>query len=215
VWILSRGTIEYDEDGNPARMIGTHQDISKQKKMEFELKKAKQMAEQLAITDGLTGLYNRRYFNEIIDKELKRSKRDKKNMAFVMFDIDFFKNYNDSYGHLQGDETLIAVANVLKKFTERAEDTAFRVGGEEFGIIFFPKSAEETHIYVNTIIESVHALHIEHKKNLISEYVTISAGVVFKRYEVDINADDLYQKADEALYEAKENGKNQYKMKVL
>jgi diguanylate cyclase (GGDEF)-like protein/PAS domain S-box-containing protein len=213
VWILARGTVEFDSDGKPVRMIGTHQDISSRKEMEFELQNAKRTAENLAITDGLTGLYNRRYFNETIEKELNRSKRDEKHIAFMMLDIDYFKNYNDYYGHLKGDDTLIAVAEVFKEFSERAEDTAFRVGGEEFGIIFFPKTLLEAEEYANKIVEKVASLHIEHIKNKVAPYVTISAGVMFKRYDVDMSPDELYQKADAALYEAKQNGRNQYKVK--
>jgi diguanylate cyclase (GGDEF)-like protein/PAS domain S-box-containing protein len=213
VWILARGTVEFDSDGKPVRMIGTHQDISTRKEMEYALKQAKKTAENLAITDGLTGLYNRRYFNETIEKELNRSKRDEKHIAFMMLDIDYFKNYNDYYGHLKGDDTLIAVAEVFKEFSERAEDTAFRVGGEEFGIIFFPKTLLEAEEYANKIVEKVASLHIEHIKNKVAPYVTISAGVMFKRYDVDMSPDELYQKADAALYEAKQNGRNQYKVK--
>jgi diguanylate cyclase (GGDEF)-like protein/PAS domain S-box-containing protein len=207
IWILSRGTVEYDTCGQPVRMIGTHQDISKQKKIEFELKEAKKIAENLAITDGLTGLYNRRYFNEIIDKELKRSKRDSKNLALLMLDIDYFKQYNDTYGHKQGDKALASLAMVLQECASRAEDSVFRVGGEEFCILFFPKSIEEAENYANKIISKIKSIELEHKTSKVSKYLTVSIGIAFKRYDID--ADKLYQRVDEALYSSKHNGRDQ------
>jgi diguanylate cyclase (GGDEF)-like protein/PAS domain S-box-containing protein len=212
IWILTRAVVEYDQDGNPIRMIGTNQDITKEKEKEKELKEAKMIAEKLSITDGLTGLYNRRYFNKQIGKELNRSKRDKKHIAFLMLDVDHFKQYNDTYGHLQGDDALMAIAEVLKEFTVRAEDTAFRLGGEEFGIIFFPKDIDETKTYAQNILNKIESLQIEHKNNLSSKYITVSLGIIFKEFDLDLSMDEIYQKADEALYYSKVNGRNQVKV---
>lgn len=94
-----------------------------------ELERYKNELEHLAITDGLTSLYNRRYFNQILPQEINRAKRNKKCIAFIMLDIDFFKQYNDAYGHLKGDETLIKVAHTIKHYFNRASDFCFRLGG--------------------------------------------------------------------------------------
>jgi diguanylate cyclase (GGDEF)-like protein len=144
-----------------------------------------------------------------MDKELKRSRRDSKNLALLMLDVDYFKQYNDTYGHAQGDKALASLAHILQGCASRAEDSAFRVGGEEFCIIFFPKNIEEAEKYADKIISKIKSLEIEHKRNTVSKYLTVSIGIAFKRYEVDRDADKLYQRADEALYSSKQNGRNQ------
>ena len=212
IWILTRAIVQYDDNGKPIRMIGTNQDITKEKQKEKELQRAKSIAEKLSITDGLTNLYNRRYFNNLIQKELNRSKRDKKDIAFLMIDIDHFKQYNDNYGHLMGDDVLICVAKVLRESTVRAEDNAFRLGGEEFGIIFFPKSIEESKQYALNILNKIELLHIEHKTNKASKYITASSGVAYKKYEKEISINKIYQMADEALYYSKTHGRNQVRV---
>ncbi|WP_294963031.1 GGDEF domain-containing protein [Sulfurimonas sp.] len=114
--------------------------------------------------DSLTGLYNRRYYDEIIKKELMRSKRDKILFTFVILDIDYFKRYNDTYGHQEGDNVLKAVAKVLKKNLNRRGDYCFRLGGEEFGFLFTVKSADESYRFSNMICKEIENLYIPHSK---------------------------------------------------
>jgi diguanylate cyclase (GGDEF)-like protein len=161
------------------------------------------------IHDSLTGLYNRRYYDEIIKKELIRSKRDKVFFTFVILDIDYFKRYNDTYGHQEGDNVLKAVAEVLKKNLNRCGDYCFRLGGEEFGFLFTGKSADESYRFSNMICKEIENLCIPHSKNEASKYLTASFGILNTNIESSsVQEDAIYLAADKALYKAKEDGRN-------
>ncbi|MCT7405821.1 cache domain-containing protein [Aliarcobacter cryaerophilus] len=167
----------------------------------------KKHIEELSITDDLTKIYNRRFFNIKIEEEINRAKRDKKELCLIILDIDFFKQYNDTYGHQEGDIVIKSVANVLKNRTNRADDFAFRVGGEEFVIITHIEKDKVLN-YTNSIKDDIENLKIEHIGNKASKYVTISLGVVCKN-AIEINSsEELYKEADDNLYEAKRSGRN-------
>ena len=167
----------------------------------------KKHIEELSITDELTKIYNRRFFNIKIEEEINRAKRDKKELCLIILDIDFFKQYNDTYGHQEGDIVIKSVANVLKNRTNRADDFAFRVGGEEFVIITHIEKDKVLN-YANSIKDDIENLKIEHSGNKASKYVTISLGVVCKN-AIEINSsEELYKQADINLYEAKRSGRN-------
>jgi len=164
--------------------------------------------EQMSIIDELTQLYNRRHFNTIIAQEIKIARREKKNFVFLMMDLDNFKKYNDTYGHDMGDEVLINVAKSFKLSLKRANDYIFRLGGEEFGIIFSNIDYDKSMLYANQIRENIKALQIEHINN---DYkvVTVSVGLCFidfSKYNIDIK--EIYSYADKALYKSKESGRN-------
>ena len=167
----------------------------------------KKHIEYLSITDELTQLYNRRFFNSKIIEEINRAKRENNNFSFLIMDIDYFKQYNDAYGHQQGDLALEKVANILKTRTSRASDFAFRLGGEEFGII---TALDKTKVieFANLIKDEIENLQIEHRASKISKYLTISIGIVLKEGEAITNSDLLYKEADDCLYEAKRLGRN-------
>ena len=169
----------------------------------------KKMVEKLSITDDLTKLYNRRHFNNFFEKEISRAKREKKCIVFMMLDVDKFKLYNDTYGHQKGDEILKKIGNVLKGFTNRGGDYAFRLGGEEFGIILSLDDKEKIKEHAQRLVEKIESLHLEHKTNTVSKYITISVGVVFKKHDSHLSVKELYKRADTALYRAKANGRNQ------
>ena len=122
-------------------------------------------------------------------------------------DIDYFKQYNDTYGHQKGDSVLERVANVLKKKTSRASDFAFRLGGEEFGIIT-TLDKEKAIEFATSIKNEIENLQIEHKASDISEHLTVSIGIVSKEGESITNSSLLYKEADDCLYEAKKLGRN-------
>lgn len=167
----------------------------------------KKHIEELSITDDLTKIYNRRFFNIKIEEEINRAKRDKKELCLIILDIDFFKQYNDTYGHQEGDIVIKSVANVLKNRTNRADDFAFRVGGEEFVIITHIEK-DKVFDYANSIKDDIENLKIEHRGNKALKYVTISLGVVCKN-AIEINSsEELYKEADDNLYEAKRSGRN-------
>ena len=125
--------IMYDELSS--RTLELMRERVKRKKMGKKLSQANRELKKLAITDQLTGLFNRRYFGTVFEAELRRAKREKRNLTFVMLDIDHFKNLNDHYGHVQGDSALKMVAKRLKQICRRPSDFVFRLGGEEFGAI--------------------------------------------------------------------------------
>ncbi len=187
-----------NQEGEIENFLAIREDITNKKKLE-----------QLAIKDETTDIYNRRYFNRIIEKENRRLTREKTNLSLAIIDVDYFKNYNDTYGHPKGDETLVAIANVLKLKSSRASDYAFRLGGEEFGLVFTSNSVKESLEFLESIIEEIESLKIPHENSLCSEYVTISAGLIIVNSEKLLDSKDMYRLADKALYEAKENGRNQ------
>ncbi|MBU0720497.1 diguanylate cyclase [bacterium] len=164
--------------------------------------------QEKSITDELTLLYNRRYFNEIVKKMLNSSKREGKKIAFCILDIDFFKQYNDTYGHLAGDEVLKEISKVLKDSLKRGDDYAFRLGGEEFGILFKEQNTEDSLFFINSIKDKIENSMIEHKNSSVSKYVTASFGVVVKDANKIKNQDQLYKEADDLLYQAKHKGRN-------
>jgi diguanylate cyclase (GGDEF)-like protein/PAS domain S-box-containing protein len=169
----------------------------------------KKLLEKIAITDGLTDIFNRRHFNELFGQVINSSKRNNELVAFMMIDIDHFKLYNDTYGHQLGDSVLKAVASAIKSTLNRADDYCFRLGGEEFGVLFKPKNKEQAVKFAKKINVVIEALQIVHEKNNVSKYVTISMGLVCKN-ALDIRGEDaIYHEADGFLYQAKNRGRNQ------
>jgi len=167
----------------------------------------KKRIEEISILDELTDLYNRRYFNQIFDKELKRAKREDKIFVFVMMDVDNFKKYNDTYGHSAGDIVLQKVANVLKTTLLRSGDTAFRLGGEEFGAIMSVTHESDAKVLADKMKDSLIELNIEHLENENFGVVTASFGVKIVREPYE-EMQDIYKEADKALYDAKKSGRN-------
>ena len=169
----------------------------------------KKVFEKLSVTDPLTLLYNRRYFNEILTREINRAKRENSSLSFIVLDIDYFKKYNDSNGHKAGDNALVSIANTLKDSLGRGGDFAFRLGGEEFGVIFSRQSKESSLEFAQFLRKQVEDLKIIHSASEVSKYVTISLGLLHVDFsEVDINEDGFYTMADDALYLAKKRGRN-------
>ncbi len=197
-WANLTITPVFNEDGEIDNYTAIRQDITNKKNLE-----------KLAIKDELTNLYNRRYFNTTIEKQLRRAKREETYLSLAIIDIDFFKNYNDTYGHPNGDKALLKVATVLKNRASRASDYAFRMGGEEFCLLFTGSNQKESLEYINSVVKDIESLEIEHKSSDCSDYLTISAGLVVLSYDNLIDAKDFYKYADDALYESKKMGKNQ------
>jgi diguanylate cyclase (GGDEF)-like protein len=175
-----------------------------------KLKAANKKLENASYTDTLTNLHNRRYFNFIYDRELKRAKRNKSYITFMMLDIDFFKQYNDTYGHVEGDFALKSVAKVLKDTLKRPSDYVFRLGGEEFGVLL--SETDETHSarLAREICDAVRKREIKHEASKVNEFLTISIGVVCCVADDALDEQVLITRADEMLYKAKESGRDRY-----
>jgi diguanylate cyclase (GGDEF)-like protein/PAS domain S-box-containing protein len=170
----------------------------------------KKIVEKLSITDAMTNLFNRRYFDSIFPKKLSLAKRLKKNIAFCMIDIDHFKQYNDTYGHQEGDNALIKVAAILQKSLRREGDFIFRLGGEEFGMLFFTKDRDDALIIANNTRKNIESIQIEHIHNSASNYVTVSMGLYIYSFDSEqISPEDIYLQTDKLLYKSKQNGRNQ------
>lgn len=175
---------------------------------QIELEKYILMIEKISITDGLTNVYNRRHFNDIFPKIINSAKRNNELISFLLIDIDHFKQYNDNYGHQMGDEVLIKFADCLKSSLKRVDDMCFRLGGEEFGIIYKSEDKQKALEFANILKNSIENLKIVHEYNGASNYVTASLGLICK-YARDIkNIDEIYKQADDLLYEAKKSGRN-------
>jgi diguanylate cyclase (GGDEF)-like protein len=165
--------------------------------------------EQASYTDSLTALYNRRYFNILFEREFKRALRAGNPFVFMMLDIDFFKQYNDTYGHLQGDVALQTVAKVLKTTLQRPGDYPFRLGGEEFGIILTDTDCVQAQAMGEKIRANIENLKIEHKGSKILPILSVSIGGICIVPTAQMGDDALIHAADTNLYAAKERGRNQ------
>ena len=165
------------------------------------------VAQECSIHDGLTGIYNRRHFDVIAEKEMASAQRDGYYFGLIMLDIDHFKHYNDTFGHQAGDKLLKWLSQILIKTLKRPTDSAFRIGGEEFAILTKADHPEQIETLVQLLLSTV-ADETENKKNA-QRKVTLSAGVTIVSSLTPISLDALYAKTDKSLYRAKEQGRNQ------
>jgi diguanylate cyclase (GGDEF)-like protein len=173
-----------------------------------QLTEALDRVEQLATTDPLTGIANRRRFAEFLQREWKRALRSHTPITLVMVDVDFFKRFNDSHGHLAGDECLRRVAAALQTVARRPSDLAARYGGEEFAVVLSGTSQERALAIAESIRRSVEDLRVPHEASPVSPYVTVSVGVAVASPIDGGTPELLIFSADEALYRAKAEGRN-------
>jgi len=167
--------------------------------------------EAISIRDELTGLFNRRHFNQTFQNDINRSFRDKRGFCFLLLDIDYFKRYNDTYGHMEGDHVLKEIGELLQKLLQRSGDKTFRLGGEEFGIIAHIDRPEECKILGEKLLKGTTELQIEHRTSDVFRYVSISIGICYILPEsMPVSGDFIYKMADDELYRAKRTGRNRY-----
>jgi len=172
------------------------------------LTEIQQQLEKTNKTDALTGLYNRGHFDHLFSKEINTAKREQSLLAFAMLDIDYFKPFNDTYGHQMGDQALITVSNLLKSKLTRSSDAIFRIGGEEFALLFKVPDEKEAFDTVDGIRNAIEALKIPHANSKKSRYLTISCGLEVLTAEHNINVQQAYKSCDQLLYKAKHAGRN-------
>ena len=176
-----------------------------------ELQLANEQLIILTVQDGLTGIANRRMFDNYLNKEWRRAMREQCTLSLILLDVDFFKKYNDTYGHQQGDRCLIAVAESMQKYIRRPADLAARYGGEEFAIIL-PNTHEEGALLIaERVREGIQALEILHRASEVSPHVSVSLGVATIIPQVEQknqSLDTFVEMADRALYQAKRRGRN-------
>lgn len=164
--------------------------------------------EELSMVDGLTHIPNRRYFDEMYERCYHDTLREKKTFALFMIDVDYFKRFNDHYGHGKGDECLIKIAGALKKSLHRPNDFVARYGGEEFVILLKDIDEAGAQNVAETLIQAIKELNIPHEYSDISPYVTISLGIAFKLSECIRTKEEILKASDDALYRAKTEGRN-------
>ncbi len=174
------------------------------------LKRQSDAMRELTLTDALTGVANRRSFNDAIQNEWRRCARSGMPLSVVMIDIDHFKRYNDAYGHQAGDACLKQVASTMLQCAGRPPDLLARYGGEEFVILLPQVDVPGAQTVAQRILESVRALAIPHRMSSVSDTVTVSLGVATLRPDEGGSPEGLVRCADDALYQAKKNGRNRF-----
>ena len=174
-----------------------------------QLLEANLVLQRLMRSDGLTGLANRRHFDDCLNSEWARALREQSELSLLMIDVDYFKAFNDRFGHVEGDETLRQVATCLSDMCSRSSDLAARYGGEEIAMILPGTSRGGARLLAEKVRLSVQALAIAHEMPVAGSSVSISLGVATLRPQVGMAPTQLVELADRGLYLAKQNGRNQ------
>ena len=186
-----------------------HNEICDRQKAQAALSLANRELETLSVLDSLTQVANRRRFDDYLLHEWQKLKLEKAPLSLILCDIDYFKFYNDTYGHPIGDYCLQQVALAIECVIESIPGLVARYGGEEFGIVLPHANKDKALKIAQKIAIGVNQLHITHQKSLVSKYVTISLGVYSLIPNSESTPELLIALADKALYEAKEQGRNQ------
>lgn len=214
-WFSGEISINFVPDNTGGVYIGIFRDITERKARETELEQSRialqamnETLRALSYQDGLTGIYNRRYFDESLAKEYKLASREQTEISLILCDIDHFKGFNDTYGHQEGDSCLQKVARALNDCIKRPTDLMARYGGEEFVFVLPNTSTEGALIIAEKIREAILDLEIPNTASQTHQYVSLSLGVATARPDNDSKPEKLIQLADEALYSSKETGRN-------
>jgi len=160
--------------------------------------------------DPMTGIYNRRFMEDSLKRVILSLARSGGVLSVMMIDIDYFKKYNDTYGHSEGDACLKEIAETIGKTLLRPDDFVARYGGEEFAVILPDTDETGARFIAGKILENVRERNIPHEKNEVADRVTISIGLTASNAEHPRNGDELIKQADKALYRSKQNGRNRY-----
>lgn len=191
----------YDDAGQLVAVVETLRDITAQKQAQDAL-------QYLATHDGLTSVANRRWFDDTLDIEWRRASRESRALSLLMIDVDYFKRYNDAYGHQGGDECLRRIAAAMSGVVKRAGDAVARYGGEEFAVLLPATGPKSALAIAERICAAVQALRLPHAQSEIADHVTVSIGVATVQAANDGMPAHLVAAADAALYRAKLAGRN-------
>jgi diguanylate cyclase (GGDEF)-like protein/hemerythrin-like metal-binding protein/PAS domain S-box-containing protein len=204
-----------DARSKVAWCVESFQEITERKQAEKALEESNRKLEFLSNTDGLTGIANRRRFDEVLAKEYTRHARSGAELSLILLDIDLFKSFNDYYGHVKGDECLQQVAQVIADCVARATDLVARYGGEEFACILPETDSNGAVAIAEKIRQGIMAQAIPHKGSSVADCVTASLGVITVKCHADRSAVDFVAQADELLYLAKSSGRNRVEFIAL
>ncbi|MFJ5715110.1 diguanylate cyclase domain-containing protein [Neobacillus sp. NPDC093127] len=209
VWIESTlKSVHFEEDGSK-KVIIVSRNITERKLTEQKLQEANELLNRLSYMDGLTGISNRRYFDETLANEWINSISSNSPITLIMFDIDYFKKYNDTYGHLTGDFCLQSIAGAIKsKISDNSDNTFCRYGGEEFALILPSTKTKDGMKVAQHIQETIQSLRIPHSSSEIADIVTLSIGLATIVPTSSATPQALIKMADSALYLSKSNGRN-------
>lgn len=208
IWGLLSVALVRDRHHHPLYFVIQIQNISRQKEAEAALQQSNIELQKLVRIDPLTQVFNRRWFAHQLDQEWRRSQRESIPLSLILLDVDYFKLYNDTYGHPTGDRCLIAVAQGLKHTVQRPVDLVARYGGEEFVVILPHTDLGGAIAVAQKIQEAIRELAILHEASKVSNQVTVSLGVATMIPDGDTSSDVLIAMADQALYQAKQRGRN-------
>ncbi|NLY42557.1 MAG: diguanylate cyclase [Clostridiaceae bacterium] len=207
-WFLVSAKAILDEYGRFEGSFAMLTDINERKEMELLLEESNRQLKELSNKDSLTGIANRRCFDATLEHEYSRFRRSNSKLSIILLDIDNFKEYNDCYGHVMGDDCLRQIGRVLTCCINRSVDLTARYGGEEFACIL-PDTDIHTAVKIaEDIRQKIQELKIEHKKSSVLEYVTASFGVTTVRYSPESSLEEIIAMADKLLYKAKVSGRN-------
>jgi diguanylate cyclase (GGDEF)-like protein len=181
----------------------------------LRLKRKTDLLEKLSSIDGLTDIYNRRRFDEALDREWALAKREQTFLSLIIIDIDFFKQFNDMYGHAAGDDCLRKVAATLKTTLHRPTDFVARYGGEEFVVLLPNTDIQGAETIAEKLRIHIESLNIPHEKSKVASTVTISLGIAATIPGDPLSPKALIEIADKYLYESKENGRNQWQSFII
>jgi len=210
-WLLCRETVfQRDDDGQPTQIFGTATDITKRKHAEVALKEFNEELERLARMDGLTQVANRRSFDEYLAQEWENVGSGRSALSLILCDIDYFKSFNDTYGHQAGDVCLRKVAKAIEKAVKRNTDLVARYGGEEFAIVLPNTNEAGVEQVAQEIQREIRALAIPHSQSDVDECITLSLGVASTTTTANAHYDVLVACADQGLYQAKYEGRDRY-----
>ena len=175
-----------------------------------ELAAANRELENLSRQDGLTGIANRRYFDSYLLTEMKRASRERQPLSLILADVDYFKAYNDYYGHQAGDDCLRQVAEALKSVGKRPADLAARYGGEEFAMVLPATSLEGATDVAKLLARTIEGLAVAHVRSGVSDKISLSQGIASLVPGNDTRPESIIELADQALYQAKQQGRNRH-----
>jgi len=195
------------KDGEVEALVGFMFDISERKKTEEHLIRLQKQLEEYSFQDGLTGIANRRMFDTVLEREWSNAQRTGLPLSLLILDIDYFKQYNDHYGHIQGDECLRRVAQTLSLAANRPRDFIARIGGEEFIWLLPESDAESARLVARKCLHLIRQQQISHASSNVSALVTLSLGVGTTVVHLGDNAVNFVEQVDKLLYKAKHNGR--------